>query len=375
MKESVIDSRLEKPTVVDVARVAQVALGTVSRVLNSPDQVAEDTRRRVLDAIEHLNYQPLRRKGLRNSTPERSSKKRRQETIGLLLIGMDDSLTHLPVITEAIHGVELAVAAADESLMLSNVPTADRVPVFLSKNLVDGLIIKSPLLGDLHDCASRELVEAIERFPHVWLIGQPGSASGDVVASDAQSGARIAAEYLYYKGHRRIAYMHPRPGQTRSEGLKQAFANHADRLGMVLSRFEGPRLKKVVWPLPAITKTTDLDPLLDEWSCLSESERPTAIMVGADSIAVQLYAAMQKRGIQVGKDVSVLSFNHEKPLVLALHPSLTTIDIQAEAIGRRSVDQLRWRIEHPEDDLSCRILIAPRLVEGESVADLNGQRL
>ncbi|MGK0236716.1 MAG: LacI family transcriptional regulator [Candidatus Pelagisphaera sp.] len=371
MKETLTESRLEKPTVVDVAREAQVALGTVSRVLNSPDQVTEDTRRRVLEAIERLDYQPLRRKGSRKTRAERTPKKARQETIGLLLIGMDDSLTHLPVITEAIHGVELAVAAEDESLMLSNVPTADRVPVFLSKNLVDGLIIKSPLLGDLRDCASPELVAAIERFPHVWLIGQPGSAEGDVVASDAEAGAKIAAEYLYYKGHRRIAYLHPRPGQTRSEGLKQAFANHAERLGMNLSRLEGPRLEKVVWPLPAITKTTDFEPLLDKWSAMPDAERPTSIMVGADSIAVQLYAAMKKRGLQVGKDISILSFNHEKPLMLALHPSLTTIDIQAEAIGKRAVDQLRWRIEHPEDTLSYRLLIAPRLVEGESVADLN----
>ncbi|MBT3480223.1 MAG: LacI family DNA-binding transcriptional regulator [Opitutales bacterium] len=371
MKQSLVQTRSEKPTVVDVAREASVALGTVSRVLNSPDLVTEDIRQRVLEAIDRLGYQPLRRKGALGSSAKKASPKRRLGTIGLLLIGMDDSLTHLPVITEAIHGVELAVAAADESLMLSNVPSADRVPAFLAKNMVDGLVIKSPLLGDLRSCASRELVEAIERFPHIWLIGQPDSAGGDVVASDNEEGARIAAEYLFYKNHRRIAYLHPRPGQTRSEGLKQAFANHAERLGMHLSRFEGERLEKVVWPLPAITKTTDLEPLLDQWSAMSNEERPTAIMVGADSIAVQLYAAMQKRGLQVGKDVSVLSFNHEKPLMLALHPSLTTIDIQAEAIGKRSVDQLRWRIEHPEDSLSCRLLIAPRLVEGESVADLN----
>jgi LacI family transcriptional regulator len=153
--------------------------------------------------------------------------------------------------------------------------------------------------------------------------------------------------------------------------LKQAFAAHFERLGMSLRRFEGPRTGRVEWPLPAITKTKDLEPLLDEWEAMPESERPTAIVVGADSIAVQLYAAMQKKGLQVGKDVSVLSFNHEKPLVLALHPSLTTIDIQAEAIGRRSVDQLRWRIEHPDDDLPSKLLIAPRIVVGESVADLN----
>jgi LacI family transcriptional regulator len=207
MKQSLTQSHPEKPTVVDVAREAQVALGTVSRVLNSPDQVMEETRRKVLEAIDRLGYQPLRRKGVRDTGSEKTIQKRRHGVIGLMLIGMDDSLTHLPVITEAIHGVELAVAAVDENLMLSNVPSADRVPTFLSKNLVDGLIIKSPLLGDLRKCASSALVDAIERFPHVWLIGRPDSARGDVVASDADEGARIAAEHLYLKNHRRIAYM------------------------------------------------------------------------------------------------------------------------------------------------------------------------
>ena len=52
------------------------------------------------------------------------------------------------------------------------------------------------------------------------------------------------------------------------------------------------------------------------------------------------------------------------------HPSLTTIDVQAEAIGRRAVDQIRWRLDHPTDDIPTRILIEPKLVEGASVADL-----
>lgn len=370
MKETISPPRSDKPTVADVAREARVALGTVSRVLNSPELVTDEIRRRVEDAIERLDYQPLRRRNTNGPTGQTPLFRRKTGCIGVLLVGMDDSLTHLPVISEAIHGVELAIAEADENLMLANVPGADRIPPFLSKGLVDGIVIKTPLLGDWRQCASKGLIEAVERFPLVWLIGQPDSAIGDVVASDNEEGARIAAKYLYARNHRRIAYLHPRPGQTRSENLKHAFLMQAQRLGMDLQFIEGNRAGVVRWPLPAITQPTDLLPLIERWESQPEAQRPTAIVVGADSIAVQLYKALQQRGLSVGVDVSVLSFNHEKPLVLGLEPSLTTIDIRAEAIGKRAVDQLRWRMDHFNDELSNKILVAPRLVEGGSVANL-----
>jgi DNA-binding LacI/PurR family transcriptional regulator len=357
------------PTVVDVARAAGVALGTVSRVLNTPDAVRPDIRQRVLEVMATMNYRRLRQ---RRSTPRiESGRRRRRGNLGVLLIGLDESLAQLPVITEALHGVELATAAEEINLMFANVPLADRAPAFLVKGQVDGVIVKSPLLGDFKACASAELVAAIARVPHVWLTGRPDSATGDVCAADTDAGARLAAEYLHGKGHRRIGYLHPRPGQTRAESLKLCFTMHAQRLGIHVQPFENAPTGPVRWPLPAITQPTDLMPLLDRWLALPDHGRPTAMLVPADSIAVQLYSAMNQRGLRVGKDLSVLSFNHEKPLVVGLNPPLTTIDIRAEAIGRRAVERLLWRIDHPEDTVPTKVVVEPVLVVGRSVADLS----
>jgi DNA-binding LacI/PurR family transcriptional regulator len=356
------------PTIVDVARAADVALGTVSRVLNTPDAVRPDIRQRVLEVIAEMNYRRLRQR--RRADAPDGVRRRRRGNLGIVLVGMDESLAHLPVITEAIHGVELATAAEGINLMLANVPHADRVPAFLAKGQVDGVVVKSPLLGDFKACASPELVAAISRVPHVWLIGRPDNATGDVCAIDIDVGARLAAEFLQSKGHRRVGYLHPRPGQTRSESLKLSFTMHAQRLGLSVQPFENALLHPVRWPLPAIAEPTDLLPLLDRWIALSPQARPTAMLVPADSIAVQLYAALRQRGLQVGKDISVLSFNHEKPLVLGLTPTLTTIDIRAETIGRRAVERLLWRIDHPDDVVPTKIVVEPVLVEGGSVAEV-----
>ena len=89
------------PTVVDVAAAADVAIGTVSRVLNTPDSVRPDIQQRVLDAIERLKYRRLRQRRAPALIEARS--RRRRGNLGILLISMDESLVHLPVITEAIR--------------------------------------------------------------------------------------------------------------------------------------------------------------------------------------------------------------------------------------------------------------------------------
>ena len=288
-----------------------------------------------------------------------------------MLLGMDDSLSHLPVITEALHGVELGVTSINVNLMLSNIPGADRIPAFLDRNQVDGLVIKSPLLGNLRNCASADLVDRIEKMPHVWLLGRPEGAKGDMVGCDNKFVGRLEAEYPHQKGHRRVAFLHPRAGQTRSEGLKSSFVANADRLGMTVQMLEKILEGEVRWPLSAITQPTDVEPLVAAWLAQPKAKRPTAILTTADSIAVQIYAVLNQKGLKVAQDLSILSFNHEKPLVMGLSPALTTIDVRAEAIGRRAVDQIRWRLDHPTDDIPTRILIEPRLVEGASVADLS----
>jgi len=214
------------------------------------------------------------------------------------------------------------VTSVNVNLMLSNIPDAQRIPAFLERNQVDGLIIKSPLLGDLRTCASSALLERIERLPHVWLLGRPEGAKGDLVGCDNNAGGRMAAEYLHRKGHQRVAFMHPRAGQTRAENLKASFTAVATRLGMTVQMFEKNIEGEVRWPLPAITRPTDVLPLLEALLALPKSKRPTAVLTPADSIAVQIYAAMQQKGLRVGEDLSILSFNHERPLVLGLSPAL-----------------------------------------------------
>jgi DNA-binding LacI/PurR family transcriptional regulator len=162
--------------------------------------------------------------------------------------------------------------------------------------------------------------------------------------------------------------MNPKPGQTQFEKVKVAFTAAASRHDMSTAVLEVDPPDAVVWPLPAITLQTNVDRLAKRWSTLPAKSRPTALFVPSDRTAVQLYSSLERLGLRVGTDVSVISCNNEKPLIGNLHPELTTIDVHADFIGRRAVDQLLWRIKNPNEKLSVQIIIEPTLIERSSVA-------
>ena len=83
-----------------------------------------------------------------------------------------------------------------------------------------------------------------------------------------------------------------------------------------------------------------------------------------------VYRACGRRGIQIGKEISLVSCNNELPLLTGLCPEVTSIDICAEQIGGQAVEQLIWRLSHPESPLLA-VSVQRQLVEGMSVAKLN----
>jgi LacI family transcriptional regulator len=360
----------KRVTVVDVAKAAGVALGTVSRVLNNFPDVNADIRNRVLRAAQDLNYSRIRKR--RRST-ERNGRNGAETTPGVIAImffGMEDALVHLPVVSSALQGIEHALSTQHRDLMFANIPEGDRVPPFLRNHRVEGLILKGPNQGLLPPTESNELLREIFRLPYVWLMGRLPNATGDHCNFDAEIAGRLVAAHLREKNHRRVAFFNPKPGQSQFERVKHAFLNAAVPLGLEASLLEIEPPARLIWPLPAITVEENVDALVGRWVKLPRTTRPTALFAPSDRTSVQLYASLARRGLRVGHDVSVVSCNNERSLATNLHPALTSVDVQAELIGRRAVDQLLWRIAHPNEKLSVQLLVEPTLVERDSVAKL-----
>lgn len=355
-------------TIHDVARVAGVAAGSVSRALNNRGNVSVEMREHVLTVAKQLNYSRLR---IRRAKPHPATSVSSGEfNLGLICFGMEDTLVNLPVVSTALHGIETAVGLEGGTLMFANIPRGDRVPAFLTDHKISGLIIKGPNQGVLPERSENELIDYIYRYPHVWLMGRLPNAVGDHCNFDQEMAGQLAAEHLHQKGHRHIAFLNPKPGHTQFEYVKRAVVDSGRRMGDTVDVFEPARPQPLAWPLPGISSPTIVDSLVQRWHDEPQAKRATSFVVGADSTAVQVYRSLAQRGIKVGSDVGLVSCNDERSLVISLDPPLTTVNVRAETIGKNAVGRLRWRIAHRDDTTDCRILVEPVLVERDSVPTL-----
>jgi LacI family transcriptional regulator len=283
------------------------------------------------------------------------------------MLGMDRSLVDLPSVAAAIHGVEGALKELGANLLLVDIPRADHLPTALARNRIDGLLLKGALQGGLLENGNLGLMERLSQIPTVWFLGKPNGAWGDVVQSNDRTVGRLAAEHLLERGHRRLAFLSPKPGQTTFAQRQAAFEWHARQAGANVIDVLG---KDSDWKLPLlpVDAVEDVDGLVEQ--LLALPERPTGVFVPGDAVAAMVYRAFSKRNLQVGRDLSIVSCNHEQTLLTGLYPSLTTIDIHSQNIGRRAVDQLIWRLSHrdaPLDDIG----VEPVLLAGESVARID----
>lgn len=354
-----------RATITDVAKAAGVALGTVSRVLNNHADVNAEIREHVMSTARKLGYSRIRRRSAATATPVP-----RGGTVGVVIFGMDDTLVQLPIVSSALQGIEHALSAEGRSLMLSTIASGNRLPPFLAEDHVQGVIIKGPNQGLLPPEGENELLRQLYRLPRVWLMGRLPNARGDHCNFDTEAAGRIAAEHLQARGHQRVAFMNPKPGQTQFEKVKAAFIHTCTRLGLACTLLEVEPQQPLAWPLPSTTRQENVDRLVDEWAALPARVRPTALFVPSDRTATQLYTSLGRRRLRPGRDVSIISCNNEKSLLVNLHPALTTIDVHAELIGRRAVDLLLWRMAHATDLIDSQVLIEPALIEGKSVASL-----
>ncbi len=312
-------------------------------------------RRRVWQAIEALEYRPLRR----------GSGRQVVRHVGIVTLGMDQSLVSLPVIGHLLHGVHDALRAQEITLSLIDIPDPACIPQVLTGRGVDAVIIKAALRsGDLR--WPTQLQTALTSLPHVWLTGCLPGFTGDVCGPDDYQIGTLAASHLLAHGHRTLAIVNPDPGHLLFARRCAAFQQTAQHAGASVRRYESHTVCPS-FPCPPVANLPDVLPLIDQ--VLASRPRPTALFVPADSIATQVYRALAIREVAIGTDISVISVNHERALLAGLHPRLTTIEIHAEAIGRRTAELLLWRIAHP-DDVENNVQLSPTLVPGESVANL-----
>lgn len=296
-------------TLKDVARHAGVSATTASRSLTRPDRVNEDTRTRVLEAVQALGYT--------GNELARSLRQQSSRTIGLII---SDLLN--PFHAQMASGLEREAAQRGYSALLctsdEDIGKERGALDLLRRQRVCGVVLE-PTEG------SRAEVERLVRsgLPVVEVDRISGAAGTAAVLSDNVVGAASAARHLLALGHRCIGTVAGDPsltsGRERLEGLRAEL----ERAGVPLPDR---------WVVTA--RYTAEDGYRAATALLSrQGPRPSALFVANIEMAVGTLQAIHEANLRVPTDISVVSFDDARWATL-IAPPLTVIAQDAARLGR-----------------------------------------
>lgn len=319
MAEKRSNSRqLGRPTVSDVARLANCSLMTVSRVVNGGTGVRAETREAVEAAIKTLNYAPNR--------AARSLASAAETRIALLYT--NPSAAYL---SELLIGCMDGASQTDAHIMVERCATPEdqkRVIQRLVKGGVEGFLLPPPL------CDETQLLDLLrrQRVPSV-LIG-PGSADAhhQAVMIDDYQAAHDMTRHIIALGHKRIGFVIGNPDQSASALRLAGFRDAMGEAGL-------PVIDELVRQ-GLFTYRSGMDAAIE---MLALAKRPTAIFASNDDMAAGCIAAAQRSRLDVPGDLTVCGFD-DTANASTIWPELTTIRQPISEMARRALSMLNTTI-------------------------------
>ncbi len=293
-------------TLRDVASQAGVSVSTVSRTFAAPGLVNAETRDRVHDAATQVGYAPPR--ASRTSHAGRTSK------FGLIVPDIAN-----PFFPPVIKAVQARARQRGHAVLLgdSDEHPADEIELaeMMAKD-VDGLLIVAPR------GAKRELEEIRRIVPTVFVNRRVSRAPAVII--DTAQGMQHAVQLLQALGHRHIAYLAGPRSSWANRRRREAVAEECGRLNLDLTQY-GP-----------------FEPTLQSGIGAAElvaGSSVTGVIAYDDMIALGVLTRLAERGLQPGRDISVIGVD-DSPMAALTHPTLTTVHVPGAQAGAAAVDLL-----------------------------------
>jgi LacI family transcriptional regulator len=317
---------MKRPTQKDVAQRAGVSRSTVSYVLS--DQVdlkipiSDETRQRVMHAIAELGYEPdARAQSLRSGTSN--------------IVGVIIPVIQNPFFWQTLSGISTALQEAGYGMYLSHPPSEshheDNAIRKLIRQRVDGLILLASV---------KYLLPGM--IDYLREVGRPiveitaGKAEFDHVIHGYSSGTRALMTHLLELGHRRIGFIY---------GVAQDVQGF-DRLFTYRQVLQEAGLAgNDDWEVHCGDKLGDA--YQAAYALLNRPDRPTALLVINDMLAIAVMRAAHDLGLHIPQDLSVAGFD-DIPFSNYITPRLTTVSGMAEESGHEAVQLFLKRLAAPD---------------------------
>ncbi|WP_040949317.1 LacI family DNA-binding transcriptional regulator [Gorillibacterium massiliense] len=330
-----------KPTIKDVAKLANVSISTVSRVMNAPETVVETKRTRVTEAIETLGYRP--------NSLARGLISRKTGTLGVIIPDIRNSYY-----ADLIRGMEDASKKLGYNLIICNTDSdKNRLISYLNnfyEKQIDGILLTSePVYPDYYNELKRLKMPLVLVSTHSLEYELPS-----VKINDEQA-AYDAVSYLISSGHKEIGMI--------GFDLSDSIAG--------LTRYQGFVRALREYNLEAVKKNIVY---IHDWAENGEEAAQklfqlapelTAVFAASDELAIGLLSYLHENGISVPERVSVIGFDNIRLSRFTI-PKLTTVAQPKYEMGVRSVEKLH-RIISGEKDPILREYLPHEVVVRDSV--------
>jgi DNA-binding LacI/PurR family transcriptional regulator len=324
---------MAKIDIAQVAKTAGVSTTTVSRVINGVSTVSEDNARRVHEAIRKLKYHP-------NPAAQRLASGR-SGTIGLI-IPRFEGIFHSYYALQVIKGIGTAAERSRADLLL---------------HVTDGKSFPSSVNGaiflDIYNC--EELLERVidEGLPAVVLNHYLEDLPVNCVAVDNRTGAERVVDYLVRLGHKEI-------GTITGDLKTQAGLDRLDGFVKAVKARELPVRDEYIrfgdFGLPSARTAME--------ALLGLKDRPTAVFVGSDEMALEAINVALAKGVRVPDELSVVGFD-DNPIAANARIPLTTVRQPLSEMGRLGFEVLTQAMNGKKDS-PTKLLLPTELVERQS---------
>ncbi|WP_309712394.1 LacI family DNA-binding transcriptional regulator [Armatimonas sp.] len=328
-------------TIYDVARRAEVSIATVSFVVNNgPKAVSEATRKRVLAAMEELQYRP--------SGAARGLARRRMFQLGVYFAGIGGDMLNYPFVRGLLQGaIEVSDARGYDTLLLRRRSSpADEA---LHSGRVDGVLLMIP--PDHYDTLT-----IARGLPLVTVAGAPPPAEATWlnVGLDNAAGMRLALEHLVTQGHRRIGHITGNLKQNDARVRRDTFVALAHELGLEEAPMAEGTFSHEFWE----------SNYQAAHRLLERSVPPTAVIAACDPIACVVEEVARERG----QKIALVGFDD-----IGEAPGISSIRQPLREMGELAAGLLVDLIEQGTRPVCTDIRVTPELIVRGSTAEPVGR--
>lgn len=332
-------------TIKDVAKAAQVAPSTVSRVISDSPRISEKTKKRVRQVMKELGYHP--------NYIARSLASNRANVIGLVFPRSGNLAFQNPFYSEVLRGITKGANKINHGIQLAAGSNKDEIfnnlVQMVQGRRVDGIVM---LYSKQKDKITNYLRK--QNFPFV-VIGKPAEDEGQIthIDNDNITAAKDGTEYLLNLGHEKIGFI----------GGNKDLMVTIDRLAGYKQALKTANIK------PQSNYIVYEEFLMSGGKhgiehLLNLPDPPTALLVTDDLMSLGVLTSLREKKMQVPKDLSIVSFNNSMFAELT-DPSLTSIDINIPELGDQAIMNLRDIINNPKEPVK-RVIIPHTIIERES---------